>query len=61
MKIKNIEITKASERHLEYVPEIEQALKDARDDLTDAKNAAEKDAAEGQIKVLEAKLAALKG
>jgi F-type H+-transporting ATPase subunit epsilon len=41
--------------------ETEQALKDARDDLTDAKNAAEKDAAEGQIKVLEAKLAALKG
>ncbi|WP_455374050.1 F0F1 ATP synthase subunit epsilon [Limibacillus halophilus] len=40
--------------------ETEQALKDARDDLTDAKNAAEKDAAEGQIKVLEAKLAALK-
>lgn len=40
--------------------ETEQALKDARDDLTDAKDAAEKDAAESRIKVLEAKLAALK-
>jgi F-type H+-transporting ATPase subunit epsilon len=40
--------------------ETEQALKDARDDLTDAKSGAEKDAAENQIKVLEAKLAALK-
>ena len=29
MRIENIEITKASERHLSYVPEIEKALRDA--------------------------------
>lgn len=40
--------------------ETEQALRDARDDLTDAKDAAEKDDAESLIKVLEAKLAATK-
>ena len=38
--------------------ETEQALKDARDDLVDAKEAAEKRDIEGRIKVLEAKLAA---
>ena len=38
--------------------ETEQALKDARDDLVDAKEAAEKRDIEGRIKVLEAKLVA---
>ena len=38
--------------------ETEQALKDARDDLVDAKETAAKRDIEGRIKVLEAKLAA---
>ncbi len=40
--------------------ETEQALKDAREDLSDAKEAADKKDAEGRIKVLEAKLDAIK-
>lgn len=38
----------------------EQALKDAREDLSDAKNPVEKKAAEKQVLVLEAKLEALR-
>ncbi len=40
--------------------ETEQALKDAREDLADAKEAAEKKLAEDRIKILEAKLDAIK-
>ena len=40
--------------------ETEQALKDAREDLADAKEAAEKKLAEDRVKILEAKLEAVR-